>query len=153
MRERLAETRSDSTLSVLRTGLLAIYAAGAVGTLVELLLLEHWEGWEQWIPLALLGTSLLIQLASLLSGGRALLRAFQALMLLLVLGGLLGLILHYRGNVEFELEMTPALGGWALFREAMSGATPALAPGSMVQLGLLGLAYTFRHPMLLASRA
>ena len=30
----------------------------------------------------------------------------------------------------------------------LRGATPALAPGAMVQLGLLGLAFTFRHPVL-----
>jgi hypothetical protein len=35
-----------------------------------------------------------------------------------------------------------------LFREALSGATPALAPGTMVQFGLLGLLYTYRHPRL-----
>ena len=30
----------------------------------------------------------------------------------------------------------------------VSGATPTLAPGAMVELGLLGLAYTYRHPAL-----
>jgi hypothetical protein len=37
--------------------------------------------------------------------------------------------------------MAPALTGVALFREAMMGATPALAPGSMSMFGLLGLLY------------
>jgi hypothetical protein len=45
--------------------------------------------------------------------------------------------------VEFELEMYPGLSGLELFREAMKGATPALAPGTMTILGLLGLAYTY----------
>ncbi len=53
----------------------------------------------------------------------------------------------------FELEMSPEVLGWALFREAIFGATPALAPGVMVQLGLLGLAFTIRHPSLEAPRA
>jgi len=30
-----------------------------------------------------------------------------------------------------------------LFREAMMGATPALAPGAMIQIGLIGLLYAF----------
>jgi hypothetical protein len=64
-------------------------------------------------------------------------------MTLSVVSGLLGVFLHYRGNVEFELEHNPRATGWALFREAMMGATPALAPGVMVQIGLLGLLYAF----------
>jgi hypothetical protein len=40
------------------------------------------------------------------------------------------------------------LAGWELFKEAMTGATPALAPGAMVQLGLIGLAWSYRHPAL-----
>jgi hypothetical protein len=38
--------------------------------------------------------------------------------------------------------------GMDLFSKVMTGAAPALAPGAMVQLGLLGLIYTFRHPAL-----
>jgi hypothetical protein len=44
--------------------------------------------------------------------------------------------------------MYPSLTGFELFREAISGATPTLAPGAMLHLGLLGLLYTFRHPAL-----
>ena len=43
--------------------------------------------------------------------------------------------------------MDPALSGMALFQKAiLAKAPPALAPGAMTQLGLIGLAYTFRHP-------
>jgi len=55
-------------------------------------------------------------------------------------------LLHYRGNVEFERERDPSLSGLALVWEALRGATPSLAPGAMAQLGLLGLAITWRHP-------
>ena len=69
-------------------------------------------------------------------------------MILFVLSGLVGLILHYQGNAEFELEMYPSLNGLELFWEAIRGATPTLAPGTMIQLGLLGWVYTIRHPQL-----
>ncbi|MFB3131882.1 MAG: hypothetical protein ACE10K_05095, partial [Rhodothermales bacterium] len=52
---------------------------------------------------------------------------------------------------EFELEMYPTLKGLELFWESIKGATPALAPGTMIQLGLLGWAYTYRHPALIKS--
>jgi hypothetical protein len=74
-------------------------------------------------------------------------RFFQAVMLLCVVAGVVGIVLHYRGNVEFELEHEP-LHGWKLFWESIRGATPALAPGAMAQLGLLGLVYCYRHPAL-----
>jgi hypothetical protein len=67
-------------------------------------------------------------------------------MVLYLLIGLLGVYLHYRGNVEFALERYPTLGGFKLMWKALRGATPALAPGALAQLGLLGLLYTYRHP-------
>ena len=36
--------------------------------------------------------------------------------------------------------------------KALRGATPALAPGALAQLGLLGLLYTYRHPALTHTR-
>ena len=41
--------------------------------------------------------------------------------------------------------MYPSLRGFELFSQSVTGATPTLAPGVMLQLGLLGLAYTYRH--------
>ena len=58
-------------------------------------------------------------------------------------GGLLGLYLHLRGNAEFERELHPAAAGWTLWWDALRGATPALAPGALAQLGLVGLAYAW----------
>ena len=80
-------------------------------------------------------------------GARSL-RLFRGTMILFVLSGGVGLWLHYHGNAEFELEMYPSLKGAELFWESVTGATPTLAPGTMLELGLLGLAYTFRHPAL-----
>jgi len=73
-------------------------------------------------------------------------------MLLFVLSGAFGVLLHYQGNVEFELEMYPTTAGFQLFRKAMTGATPALAPGAMAMLGLVGLAYTIGHPSVSRTR-
>ena len=70
--------------------------------------------------------------------------------ILFVISGFAGLFLHYQGNAQFELEMYPSLKGLELFRKAIKGTTPpTLAPGTMIVLGLLGLAYTYRHPALL----
>lgn len=145
------EYTEATTVRVLRGVLLAIFVFGVVGTGAELVLLEHYEDVWQWTPLALMAASLLVLGWHLAAGGRLSVRAFQGVMILFVVGGLVGVVLHYRGNAAFELEMYPSLVGLDLFKESIRGATPALAPGTMVQLGLIGLAYTFRHPALSGS--
>lgn len=114
----------------------------------ELLLLEHTESLLQLTPFAglALATAAMTWLA--LRPGRRAVRVAQVVMGLLAAVGAVGLYLHYRANVEFELEMHPTLSGMALFWSALHGGMPALAPGLMGQLGLIGLAYTVRHPAL-----
>jgi hypothetical protein len=70
-------------------------------------------------------------------------------MVLFIVSGLAGFVLHYQGNREFQLEVNPSLDGLELFLKVIRAkAPPALAPGAMIHLGLLGLAYTYRHPAL-----
>ena len=132
---------------VLRPLQLALVAIGAAGLEVELLLLEHFESVLQWTPLVLLGGVLVAAGLVWRRPSSSTVRFFQAVMLLCVAAGMVGVFLHYRGNVEFELEREP-IHGLRLFWESIRGATPALAPGAMAQLGLLGLVYSYRHPAL-----
>ena len=134
--------------SALRRVLLGIVLIGTVGLSLELLLLEHFESFWQWTPLALLAVVLVAGAVLAVRPSRVAVQIFQALMVLCVAAGVLGVYLHYSGNAEFELEREPLRRGLDLFWESLRGATPALAPGAMSQLGLLGLAYTFRHPAL-----
>jgi hypothetical protein len=134
--------------AALRRALLVLVLFGAGGLVIELLLLEHFESAWQWTPLVLLAAVIPAGAVLAWRPSRRAVRIFQALMLLCVAAGVLGVYLHYRGNVEFELEREPLRRGLDLFWESIRGATPALAPGALSQLGLLGLAYTFRHPAL-----
>lgn len=131
---------------VFRLGLLAILILGTAGTVVELLLLKHTDGFWQVVPLGLLGVALAVLVAHAIAAGAATVRALQGVMLLFLVSGAAGMFLHYRGNVEWELERMASLSGFDLFKHAVMGATPTLAPGTMVQLGLVGLLYTYRHP-------
>ena len=131
----------------LRRAVTGLLAMALVGTGAELLLLEHYEDAWQFVPLVLIALGLLAMGWRAVRPGRASLRAFRVVMVLMVASGALGLFLHYRGNTEFELERDPGLAGFALFREAMTGATPALAPGAMMLFGLLGLVSAARYAM------
>ena len=112
----------DSTVTVLRRLLLGLLLFGLTGTATELLLISHDEDIWQMIPIVAIA---LAALASI---------------------GLAGIVLHYRANMEFKLEMDPTLGGLALFWSVVRAKTPpALAPATLALLGLLGLTYAFRR--------
>ena len=133
--------------------LLAILLLGVIGITVELLLLGHDEDLTQLIPLGLAAAAMIVSVLVSLMPSVATVRLFQFVMLLLVISGGAGMYFHFRANTEFQLEMDPALKGLALFKKSiLAKAPPALAPGAMTQLGLIGLAYTFRHPALLSRR-
>jgi uncharacterized membrane protein HdeD (DUF308 family) len=133
--------------------LLAILVLGVIGITIELLLLGHDEDLNQFIPLALAAAALLVSVVVSLKPSFATVRVFQFVMVLLIISGAVGVYLHFGATSEFQLEMDPTLSGLALFRKAIvAKAPPALAPGAMTQLGLIGLAYTFRHPALQSGR-
>ncbi len=140
------------TVSLIRVMLLTIFITGSVGSGAELLLLNHVESVRQWIPLLLILLSFVVLGWHLVGRTPASTRAIQGAMIAFIAAGLAGFYFHYQGSAEFKLESNPSLAGWGLFWEAIrSKAPPALAPGVMIQLGLIGLAYTYRHPALLAS--
>lgn len=140
--------RIQETLTLTRRFLLGLLVAGLAGTGAELLLMGHTEDLAQLIPLMLIGLSLLILAWYGIGKSKVSLQVLRGIMVLSMVSGAVGSLLHYRGNAEFEIESMPGLTGFALFKQSMTGATPALAPGTMVLIGALGLLYTLGHPRL-----
>jgi len=133
----------------LRSLLLALICLGIAGLTTELLLLNHFEDAWQLVPLVLLAQGASAVVWQLLAPTAISTRYFQLTMALMAVAGVAGIVLHYRGNLEFQLEIDATQSSWDLFRKVIHAkAPPALAPGAMTQLGLLGLVYTFRHPAL-----
>ena len=133
----------------LRKLILVILAVGLLGVLADLILLKHFEDSWQLVPLVLIGLAGGAIVWFLLGGGAPSLRLLQVTMGLFLVAGIAGVVLHYRGNLEFQLEIDASQHGWNLFSKVIHAkAPPALAPGAMAQLGLLGLAYLYRHPVL-----
>ena len=133
------------TLRGLRRLLGGILVLGMTGTLVELLLLRHVEDTVQVIPIVLLGAGLAAVAWHALAGSAASGTLVRVVMAGFIAAGLAGVYYHFAANLEFQRETDPALRGGALVWRAL-GATvpPALAPAVMLQLGLVGLAYTYR---------
>ncbi|HSR51018.1 MAG TPA: hypothetical protein VLV83_09315 [Acidobacteriota bacterium] len=138
----------------LRRILLALLSLGIVVTSVDLLLLQHYEDIWQFVPLVLNGVGIAAIACFLLTGAPYSLRLMQAVMGLLVLAGMAGVVLHFQGNMEFQLDIDPSLSTWDLcWKVLRSKAPPALAPAAIAQLGLLGLVFCYRHPALSSVRA
>jgi len=137
------------TLATVRMLLLTLLTLGMLGTAADLLLLQHYEDFWQTPPLVLISVGLILLAFIWTGGSRGVLVTFSCLMSLFILSGIAGVLLHYSGNLEFQREIDPTQHGWPLFMTVMRAkAPPALAPAGMIQLGLLGLLYVYRHPAL-----
>ena len=133
----------STTLETTRRLLLGVLVFGMAGTSTELWFMNHYEDWKQLIPFAGMGMSLLTLLWFGVTRSSGATRLFRTCMFLLMVIGATGTILHYRANMEFQLEMDPTMGGMALLLKALHAkAPPALAPGNMALFGLLGLIST-----------
>ena len=131
----------------LSTLLLATYLFSLAGVGAELLLIGHFEDWPQMIPLVLIVIGIGTGIWYARSPGPSSDRVFSLGLAVMFASGLVGQVLHYRGNMEFELESDPAITGWNLFVASMTGATPALAPGTMALLAVVGYAWRLsRNP-------
>jgi hypothetical protein len=141
-------------VSPVRRMLLIVLAIGLTGTLGDLLLLSHYEDRAQWIPLPLLAGALLSIAWHVARPTAASVRVLQGIMALVVVAAFAGMALHYNGAAAFQLEVDPSLSWWDVARKAARAQSPPiLAPGAMLQLGLVGLAYTYRHPVIARGRA
>ena len=127
------------------SALAALVALGLVGTGAELLLIEHYEETTQLVPLLAIGVTLATLGWHVWAPGTASRRSLQVVLCLQVVAGLAGVVLHSRASAEFQRELDPSLAGWPLWRKTLRAkAPPALAPGVLAQLGLVGLVYTVR---------
>ncbi len=125
-----------------RRWLLWMLVLGLVGTESELVLLEHYDEPWQLVPLVLIALALGILGWHTRRHDAASLRALQIIMVVFVAASVAGLAFHFLGAAAFQRELNPAIGTWDLVKNVMRAkAPPVLAPGVMLQLGLIGLAY------------
>ena len=143
----VTERRLPSTLGRVRAWLLGLLALQLIFTFGDLLLLSHYEDAAQFDPLVLIAAALLHLGWHLARPSAGSVRVIQVLMCTFVLTGLLGVALHVQGAAAFQREIDPTQPTWTVLQKALRAqAPPALAPGLMLQMGLLGLVYAYRHP-------
>jgi hypothetical protein len=132
------------TLGLLRLWILGVLVLGLLGTITELILLSHYEQPVQLVPVVLIALALIVLAWHAKARNAASLRVLLGLMVLFVLAGFAGFVAHFHGSAEFQLDLEPSISTWDLLIKVLQAkAPPLLAPGMMMQLGLLGLAYVF----------
>jgi hypothetical protein len=135
---------ADGVVERLRLWVLGVLVLGLIGTVTELILLEHYEQALQFVPLVLIVLGVAVLIWHAMSKDTASLRALQIVMGLFVLAGFAGMAAHFNGSAEYQLELDPDMSTWDLLEKILHAkAPPLLAPGMMMQMGLLGLAYAF----------
>lgn len=97
-------TSSASTITLLRRALAAILVLGIVGAEVELLLLKHTDGVWQLAPIVLNGVALLVCGWYALTRNAAAIRTLQAVMIIFLVSGGIGMIQHFRGNIAYAVD-------------------------------------------------
>jgi hypothetical protein len=134
-------------LSRIRVWLVTVLALGMCGTIVELLLLGHYEDVAQFVPLVLILLALAFVVWHLRRPSPRTLLMLQIIMTLFLFAGVAGMAFHFQGAAGFQRDIDPSQPQWELFKKVMQAQTPpVLAPGMMIQLGLIGLICTYRHP-------
>ena len=135
---------AGSVVERLRLWVLGVLVLGLAGTVTELILLEHYEQALQYVPLVLIALGVVVLVWNYAQADTASLRALQIVMGVFVLSGFVGMWAHFNGSMEYQLELNPDMSTWELWEKILHAkAPPLLAPGMMMQMGLLGLAYAF----------
>jgi hypothetical protein len=143
MEAQPSNSRAD-LVEVLRVWILGVLGLGLLGTVTELILLGHYEQPTQLVPVVLIVLAIAALAWQFFQRDTASLKALIVIMSLCVLAGFAGFVAHFHGSAEFQLDLDPNIGSWELFQKVLHAkAPPLLAPGMMMQLGLLGLAYVF----------
>jgi hypothetical protein len=115
---------------------------------VELLLVKHWGDAVQLIPFVLCGIGAIAALIMLLRPRRATVLALRACMILVVCGSVFGIYEHLTNNIAFQHEIKPNAPMADVLVNAIAGANPLLAPGTLAVAAVLALAATYYHPAL-----
>jgi hypothetical protein len=142
--EPLPPDSGTKNLELLRVFILGVLALGLVGTVIELVLLGHYEEPLQFVPLVLIAAAIAALVWQVIRPSAASLLTLQIVMLMHVLAGFVGIVAHFYGSAEYQLELNPQMPMSELIDKVLRAkAPPLLAPGMMIQLGLLGLAYVY----------
>ena len=107
--------------------------------------MAHTEDTLQLVPFAVMAPAFAAIVWRLIAPRPGAVFAVRASMGAMIIAGVIGVVLHFQSNMEFQLELDKSLSGMTLIMKVLEAkAPPALAPGNMALLGCIGLAGVYR---------
>ena len=113
-----------------------IFLIMVFGMLADLLLIEHFESFWQFVPVVFLAVA---GIAYFLISKEIVRSFFRFWMYLGMIAGVVGIYMHVKNNWEFATELRSNLKGWDLITEVATGAIPVISPGFLIPIAMLGL--------------
>lgn len=137
----------------LRRFLVGVAAFVCGATIVELLLTEHTTSWVQLLPIWACVLGIVASLALLRVATPLTIKVHRSAMMILLAISLAGVYNHIVENYLFAREIRPTSTATDALVEALTGASPLMAPGILALAGILGLVGTLRYSALPSRRA
>lgn len=137
--------QSTSIEQRLRRFLLAVAGAIFIGSVFELILVDHTEETAQWIPFIISLIGVMAIFPAWIGPGPRTLKALRLMMIVTMAGSLLGVWLHFHSNLEFTREINPSFTLAQSIWPALKGSHPLMAPGVYFLAGVLGYGATWKH--------
>ncbi len=130
----------------LRTVVWAVAGATYLGALTDMVLVEHYEEWRQWIAVVAAAAGLASVAWAWTTPTARSLKTVHVVSAGIAAISVLGIAFHLWGNVQFSIEVAPDETLRERLWDTLSGGNPALAPGMMAVAAVLGWAAAWDHP-------
>lgn len=134
---------TEIILSRLRKFYLGFSAFIFAGSLFELTVLNHTGQPVQLLPFILGAVGLLLVAWAFFRPSMAGLRLLRVSMALIILGSLVGVYFHLRGNLEAVLDSGASLTLFQQVVRTLGGENPLMAPGILAIAAVLAIAATY----------
>lgn len=102
-----------------------------IGTLVELIALNHTREELQYVPFVLVPLGIILAVLLLLKTGTGVQKLSAIGMWIVAGGGLVGMAVHVISNLESVFEGGATLSFGRILQQAIGGRNPLLAPGTL----------------------
>lgn len=137
---------AETVLKKLRVFLLAFSIFIFAGALFELAFLRHTREELQLVPFILGPLGIILAGLMIIKPTKKMLQVVRIGMWVILVGGVVGMIVHVAGNLEFlEGGRTTATFG-QIINNAFGGRNPLLAPGILSMSAVVALAALYKHP-------
>ena len=137
---------AETILKKLRIFLLGFSIFIFAGALFELAFLNHFGEELQFVPFVLGPLGIILAALMILKPSTKMVKVVRVGMWVILVGGIIGMIVHVSGNLEF-LEGGQSATFGEIIQKAFGGRNPLLAPGILSMSAVIALAALYKHPL------